>query len=88
MNRILADALSALNIAIAIVVVLGFTYFGYRALSGFGASIGFVVGALTAVLICGYVAYLSLIESHLRKLAGSENPSPENAPAIRREPNF
>ena len=74
-SKVLAEALESLNLAIgAAIVVLG-GYFGYRTAywAGenltFGAGLGVVAGLITAALICGLIANLSLIEQHLALIA-------------------
>lgn len=74
-SRVLAEALEALNVAIAVAIVVLGGYFGYRTAywAGenltFGAGLGVVAGLIAAALICGLIANLSLIEQHLALIA-------------------
>ncbi|TKT79968.1 hypothetical protein [Aquamicrobium sp. LC103] len=89
MNRILAETLTALNGVIAIAIVIGAAFMGYRLFSGspFGVFFGAAIGLLIAALSCGVIAYLVLIERHLAKLAGVSRD--EDIPAsTRREPRL
>jgi uncharacterized membrane protein len=71
MNRILAEALSALNGLIAIIIVIVGAIVGFRMSDGalIPVVIGAVIGFLLAALTCGAIAYLALIERHLNKIA-------------------
>lgn len=74
-SRFLADWLEALNAAIAVLIVTLGGYLGYRAaLFGgenltFGVGLGAMGGLIVAVLVCGLIANLSLIEQHLALIA-------------------
>lgn len=74
MNRFLAETLSVLNVAIALVLIAVGTIIGWR-LTGtlMGATAGLFVGFTFAALTGGIVAYLALIERHLAKIAASPN---------------
>lgn len=75
MNRLLADLLSAINlfIALAMVVVGGVIGFQMARNAGdnitFGMGVGAIVGLLAAAVLCGILAVLILIERHLRLIA-------------------
>ena len=75
MNRMLADTLSALNLVLAIAIIVLGAVGGYRwaKVAGdnltFGTGIGLAIGVVAAAAICGLLAVLCLIESHLRLIA-------------------
>lgn len=78
MNRFLARTLSTLNAVFALLIIVvttasGATGGGYYYYSGAlslpGAMLGCLVGVLVAALICGTIAFLTLIERHLSVLA-------------------
>lgn len=75
MNRILASTLSALNLIYALLIILAGMGIGSTmavqggAPSGIGMILGAVVGILVASIVCGLVAFLTLIERHLSHLA-------------------
>lgn len=76
MNRMLANALSGINIIIAAVIILVSAAASYIALlqvgiGSLGIIIGLVIGVMIAVITCGFIAYISLIEQHLRKIANN-----------------
>ena len=74
-SRFLAELLEAVNPALAVLIVAGGGYLGYRWADGinenltFGAGIGAVAGLIVAALVCGLIANLSLIEQHLALMA-------------------
>jgi len=75
MNRLLADAVVALNQLGALIIIVVCLLAGYGIASrsgspgGVGLFIGGFVGIFVAGFFCGIVALLALIESHLRVLA-------------------
>jgi hypothetical protein len=78
MNRFLAKTLSTLNAVFALLIIViatasGATGGGYYYYSGAislpGAIFGGLGGILIAALICGTIAFLTLIERHLSVLA-------------------
>ncbi|WP_336741298.1 hypothetical protein [Aureimonas altamirensis] len=71
MNRLLANTLSAMNGFIAIVIVVAFGVSGWNTIGGntIGMIFGVLIGIGVAGLVCGVVAYLTLIERHLRVIA-------------------
>jgi uncharacterized membrane protein len=74
MNRLLADTLAVLNGLLAIGIVVAGVVAGYTSLypSGnhvFGAIMGGLLGFTVAGAFCGLIAFLVLIESHLRRMA-------------------
>ncbi|WP_027488577.1 hypothetical protein [Allorhizobium undicola] len=79
MNRFLARTLSTLNILFALVIIVvgamtggagGSAYYYYDGnFSIPGAIFGAIGGAVVAALICGTIAFLTLIERHLSILA-------------------
>lgn len=94
MNRLLADTLSFLNGLIAVVIIVaggGIGYFsvtfaGQRPL---GLLIGALIGLVVAAFVCGAIAYLALIEAHLRKIAAGSAYHAENPDqSLRREPTL
>lgn len=74
-SRFLAEWLETLNLAIGVVIVALGAYLGYRAALfnaenlTFGTGLGAVAGMIVAVLVCGLIANLSLIEQHLALIA-------------------
>lgn len=74
-SRFLAELLEAVNPALAVLIVAGGGYMGYRWADGvsenltFGAGLGVVAGLIVAALVCGLIANLSLIEQHLALMA-------------------
>jgi hypothetical protein len=74
-SRFLAELLEALNLVLALVIIVSGGYLGYReaALAGenltFGAGMGVIAGLIVAALVCGLIANLSLIEQHLALIA-------------------
>lgn len=75
MNRVLASVLATLNslVAIFIIVAGGLVGFSSARTAGYEPAIGVIggllVGAVAAGLVCGLIAYVVLIEGHLRRLA-------------------
>ncbi|BCH63071.1 hypothetical protein RvVAT039_02870 [Agrobacterium vitis] len=76
MNRFLARTLSALNILFALLIITiaaasgatrGMYYTGELSIPG--AVLGGLGGILVAALVCGTIAFLTLIERHLSVLA-------------------
>ncbi|MFC5385195.1 hypothetical protein ACFPLB_04345 [Aquamicrobium segne] len=76
MNRLLASSLNALNGLIALLIVFGGAFAGLYGTDGssMGLILGAVGGFLVAVLACGVIAYLALIERHLAKIADGSGP--------------
>lgn len=74
MNRFLASILTTLNALYAIGIMIFFVCYGaiYQQPSGvisiFGAAVGGVIGIVVASMFCGLIAFLTLIEGHLRYL--------------------
>lgn len=85
MNRLLANTLTYLNVAVAIIIVAASTLFGTIALPVLGGLFGLIGGIILAALVCGTVAYIALIEKHLRKLASDGGMQTKT---IRREPTI
>lgn len=78
MNRFLARTLSTLNAVFALLIIViatasgatGGSYYYYGSgISLTGAIFGDLGGVLLAALICGTIAFLTLIERHLSVLA-------------------
>lgn len=84
MNRLLASSLNALNGLIAILIIFGGVLFGLYGTSGsaIGLILGAVGGFLIAVLACGVIAYLALIERHLAKIANGAGTASSRDPVI------
>lgn len=94
MARFLADTLSGLNIAIAALIAILCAAIGFQWAKStgdnltFGAGIGLAVGLVSAAVICGTLAMLSLIESHLRLIADDvEEMRSRDAGTARNETN-
>ncbi|SEQ38126.1 hypothetical protein SAMN05428969_2840 [Devosia sp. YR412] len=80
MNRLLADTLGVLNGVLAIVIILGGAVVGMGSTLGagnriVGLAIGSVAGFFIAGGLCGLIAFLVLIESHLRDIADATTQS-------------
>lgn len=93
MNRLLADTLGFINGLLAVVIVLAGALVGYSGTLGTGNRIlGLVVGSVAGLLIagslCGLIAFLVLIEGHLRTLAGAAPRSASPDFEQRREPRL
>jgi hypothetical protein len=79
MNNFLAKTLSSINALIAVAIVAVSTLSGGTAAVAQGGSANFVVGAIfgaiagvvVASLICGTIAFLTLIERHLSVIAAA-----------------
>lgn len=77
MNRFLARTLSTLNAVFALLIIViatasgatGGGYYYTGAISIPGAILGGLGGVLVAALVCGAIAFLTLIERHLSVLA-------------------
>ena len=75
MNRLLADTLEILQPAIALGIIITCAYIGYTlpgndpATWWKGAIFGGLMGSLAAIIICGLIANISLIEDHMRVMA-------------------
>ena len=75
MNRILASMLATLNSLVAIGIILAGGGFGFISAQNVGSGpviglvIGLLGGAVVAGLVCGLIAYIVLIEDHLRHIA-------------------
>lgn len=89
MNRALAETLTLLNGLIAVVIVAGGLFLGYRVAGGFGFAfiVGGVAGLIVAALACGTLAYLALIERHLARIAGSPRENRHES-QTRRDPTL
>jgi hypothetical protein len=82
-NNFLAKTLSSINALIAIAIVAVSTLSGGTAAATQGGSGSFVVGAIlgavagivVASLICGTIAFLTLIERHLSVIAAAPRQS-------------
>ncbi|TCD13064.1 hypothetical protein [Oricola cellulosilytica] len=74
-SRFLAELLETINPGLALIIVAGGAYLGYRQAYQvgenltFGAGLGLVAGLVVAALVCGLIANLSLIEQHLALMA-------------------
>ena len=87
MNRQLADTLGFINGLLAIAILVVCAYLGYAGGLGAGNKLGgLLVGSIAGLgiagSICGLIAFLVLIEGHLRTLAGA------GVHPIRSEPRF
>jgi len=79
MNNFLAKTLASINAIIAVIILAFSTFSAGAAASAQGGSGMFLVGALfgaiggivLASLICGTIAFLTLIERHLSVLAAA-----------------
>lgn len=77
MNRILVRVLSLVNVIVAIAIIAFFTVAGGPMLgmpastSGGATPVGLLLGVIVASVVCGFIALLSLIETHLRQLLAS-----------------
>lgn len=87
MNRLLAQSLNALNGVIAVLIVIIGAAAGFYGTMGspVGLILGGIAGFLVAVLACGVIAYLALIERHLARLAGNGESATRAPP---RDPSF
>ena len=80
MNRFLFDTLTFLNGFIAVVIIVisaGAGWFNpyFESTQVVGVVLGALAGITTAALICGTIAFLALIERHMRTIA-ERAPSP------------
>jgi hypothetical protein len=75
MNNFLAKTLASINALIAVVILAFCTLSGATAASAQGGSgmfvIGAIVGIAVAALVCGTIAFLTLIERHLSVIAAA-----------------
>ena len=75
MNRIIVDLLADFMGAIALAIVLTGLVLGYRYGVDAGANLtvstgfGFLLGIVSAIVLCGLLSALVLIENHLRYIA-------------------
>ena len=75
MNRIIVDLLADFMGAIALAIVIAGSVLGYRYGIDAGANLtastgfGLVLGIVTAIVLCGLLSALVLIENHLRFIA-------------------
>lgn len=93
LSRFLFDTLTFLNgfIAVAIIAlstVAGWSYPIFRAAPPLGLLLGALVGVVFAALICGTIAFLALIERHLRTIADRNSGSTAPASIGRQEPRL
>lgn len=93
LNRFLFDTLKFLNgfIAVAIIAlsaVAGWTYPIFRAAPPLGLLFGALAGVAFAALVCGSIAFLALIERHLRTIADRDSTSTAPASIGRQEPRL
>ena len=68
MNKYLADSLTALNLVIAILVILSCAFVGMGNSSFIGFVVGGAVGCLLASMICGTFALLIDIRNEVVRL--------------------
>jgi uncharacterized membrane protein len=78
MNTLLVRTLEFLNGFIAVLIVGACTMSGMGAAGGFGAVVGLLGGIVIAAVVCGLIAYLSLIERHLSTIATSSKDGASN----------
>lgn len=75
MNKFLVNKLSELNGVLALTIVFSLTIAGFMLTQGnliaaiFGAFAGAIIGCIIAVIFCGLIAYLVIIEKHLSIIA-------------------
>lgn len=93
MNRFIFDTLTFLNglIAVASVVICAYAGSASPLLSQSakvtGAVFGGIIGLIVAALLCGTIAFMALLEQHLRTIAENSGKAPSTAPvAGRKEP--
>lgn len=79
MNRIFASILNFLNALIGVVIIIAGIGIGLGLLRN-GSPGGFLLAAGGSVIVagitCGLIAYLALIEQHLRAIAGGTEIEP------------
>ncbi len=76
MNRLLANALTALNSVLALMITLMGAAYGMYNAGIPGILFGGAVGLVAAALACGFIAYVSLIEHHLRQISKALRAQP------------
>lgn len=79
MNTLLANALSALNSGVAVVLVFVGVGIGAKVsdYSAAGLLVGWVLGCLMAIFLCGFLAILLDIRNLLSRMADQDgDPSP------------
>jgi preprotein translocase subunit SecF len=69
MNRLLADSLTTLNSLLALVITIAGAAYGMYSAGIIGLLFGVAGGLIVAALACGFIAYVSLIEHHLRQIS-------------------
>jgi len=93
MNRFIFDTLTFLNglIAVASVVICAYAASASPLLSqsakAISAILGGIVGLIVAALLCGTIAFMALLEQHLRTIAENSGKATSVAPVVgRKEP--
>ncbi|GEM_PF-1457243 len=93
MNRFIFDALTFLNGLLAIITIGACTFVGYNtplmaSARPVGALLGLGTGIVTASLLCGAIAFMALIEQHMRAIAEAKASVVPHQPSARREPSL
>lgn len=89
MNRSFVNALSAINVILAVAIMVIFAVGGTVLLGNSGGMIGLALGFMVAAILCGGLAALCLIEKHLRVLADDlRQQRKKAATAARTEPTI
>lgn len=93
MNRFIFDTLAFLNGLLAIIAIGVFTFAGYNNLymasaRPLGALLGLGVGIAVAAVLCGAIAFMALIEQHLRTIAEATLHAGSVPSEARREPTI
>jgi phage-related minor tail protein len=87
MNRFLFDTLTFINGFLAVIIIAGFTLQGWvnpymQGAKVLGVIIGLLAGIAVAAVVCGTIAFLALIERHMRTIA-DRGPAPLVHPSDR-----
>ena len=93
MNRFIFDTLAFLNGLLALLTIAACTFIGYNSLllasaRPLGALLGFVVGIVASAVLCGTIAFMALIEQHLRAIAEARSRAGYLPSEGRREPTL
>jgi signal transduction histidine kinase len=88
MNKLLVRTLDFLNGFIAFFIIVPLTLAGIPVGGILGSIVGAFAGTVIAALVCGVVAYLSLIERHLSTIAAASSEGADNLRFLAKSANL
>ena len=72
MNKFLSEMLRYFNAVVAVLIIVGFTFVGFIGSieygQFYGVLVGFLLGCIFALLVCGFIAQQIVIRDELSRL--------------------